>query len=231
LEAVRARFGVLSAKVREPEIARHDGLGGSVVFSEVPSWRDYFAGLREHREILLELFINRVSRVVTTEVERAPKPLIAIHLRRGDFRPLRSGEDFARTGGTRTPDEYFVQTIEALRAKAGWEIPVTVFSDGTDEECSRILGLGGVSRAPSMADIGHVILMSKAKIIVPSAGSTFSLWSGFLSESTVIHHPAHFRVATRPATINAYAFEGAGLMPGQDLSAALSEVLRNLRST
>jgi gamma-glutamyl:cysteine ligase YbdK (ATP-grasp superfamily) len=40
--------------------------------------------------------------------------------------------------------------------------------------------------------------MSRARIIVCSAGSTFSEWSAFLSDALVIRHPSHVHSAIRP---------------------------------
>lgn len=209
LDAARARFCSIRKLIQEPKIEVYSELDQGVLFNKVPPWQDYFQGLRENREAVLELFLSKVASRILKSVQQLAPPCVAIHVRRGDFRKLRPDEDFARTGGTRTPDKYFADSLHMIRESVGWAVPATIFSDGTDEECAALLRLPGVHRAPRLSDLGHMLLMSRAKFIVPSAGSTFSLWSGFLSDAAILHHPAHFRVAVRPSTINDIAFEGA----------------------
>ena len=52
-----------------------------------------------------------------------------------------------------------------------------------------------------------MLLLSKSKIIVTSAASTFSYWSGFLSEAPIIMHPDHIHKPIRANQPSAL-FEG-----------------------
>lgn len=228
IDSVRARLGPRGSVLREPPVERRSSPVTDVLFSEVPPWRDYFAGLREHRSEVIELFLARVAPRISRALAAAQKPVIAVHLRRGDFRALRPGEDFRRTGGARTPDEYFVELIGRLRQEAGGPVPVTVFSDGTDSECAAVLALPAVARAPEIGDLGHMLLMAEAKVIIPSAGSTFSMWSAFLSEAATLYHPAHFHAPTRPADVNARAFEGAAPLSHEPIDRLLAVVVAKL---
>jgi hypothetical protein len=74
--------------------------------------------------------------------------VVAVHVRRGDFRSLRVGEDFAHVGLVRTADQYFADLIEQIRHVSGWDLPVTVFSDGTDDEIAFLTRMPGV-RSPA----------------------------------------------------------------------------------
>lgn len=226
-DGMRVRLSLRNETILEPSLKRHDGLNQNILFCAVPSWKDYFVGLREHRNDVVRLFNDSVSHRTVVSVARQDSPEIAIHLRRGDFRALGQGEDFAKSGGTRTPDEYFVSQIELLRARAGRQVPVTLFSDGTDAECAGLLKMPKVSRAPKLGDLGHMLLMSRAKVILPSAGSTFSMWSGFLSNAAVLYHPAHFHSPTRPPSTNLQAFEGPAPDRDGPFPSSIEAVLAN----
>ena len=131
------------------------------------------------------------------------------HIRRGDFRPLASNEDFARVGGVQTPNDYFLSVIAGIRRVAGHDVPVTVFSDGSDTELAFILSLPNVTRSQTENDVVDLLLMSRAQVIVPSAGSTFSEWAGFLSDAIIVRHPDHIHAPIRSPSLLGGAFESA----------------------
>jgi hypothetical protein len=90
----------------------------------------------------------------------------------------------------------------------GEDAPVTIFSDGTDAELVELLALPHVTRAADDLDIVHLALMSKSRVLVMSAGSTFSIWAGFLSEAALIDHYQHRHAPIRDAATNERTFEG-----------------------
>lgn len=55
------------------------------------------------------------------------------------------------------------------------------------------------------------MLMSKSKIIIASAGSTFSLWAGFVSDAALILHPDHIHAPIRPSSLHTSLYEGAAI--------------------
>ena len=136
---------------------------------------------------------------VFSAIDQLSPPLIGVDVRRVDFRELVEGEEFADVGSVRTPLEYFVTVISNVRACAGWVIPVAVFSDGSDNELASVLALENVHRVPPMTDVGHLAFMARAEVIVASAGSTFSMWAGFLSEAALILHPDHIHAPDQDA--------------------------------
>jgi hypothetical protein len=84
-----------------------------------------------------------------------------------------------------------------------------VFSDGSDEECRFLTKIPDVERAPpELSDIGDMLLMSRAKVLITSAGSTFGMWSSFFSSAAVITHPNHYHAPIRPSSANEKQFEG-----------------------
>ena len=71
-----------------------------------------FGSIREHRELVKRLIWTNLKPSLHLRVMQAPAPVVAVHIRRGDFRELQPGEDFRKVGGARTPLEYFISTIE-----------------------------------------------------------------------------------------------------------------------
>ena len=65
-------------------------------------WSDYFGELKPIRETVIQELPNLLSDECRAKVE-AVKPIdMAIHIRMGDFRPLKAGEKFAEVGHVRT---------------------------------------------------------------------------------------------------------------------------------
>ncbi len=178
------------------------------VFRQVPPWRDYFGDLRDHRAFLRERLFAAVRAEQRRALDALARPEIALHVRMGDFRRLQSHEDFARVGGVRTPTDWFAGVIAQLRAAAGFEAPVTLFSDGSDAELASLLALPHVARSRAPNDVLDLLSMSRARVIVASAGSTFSEWAGFLSEAAIIRHPDHIHGRIRPLSVEPDLYEG-----------------------
>ena len=171
---------------------------GVICFSEVPHWRDWFYGIRENHQFIKEKFFSSLHQNIQKEVEDFPIPFASIHVRMGDFRKLKESEDFSKVGAVRTPLEYFIKTIQKVRQFAGWDFPVTIFSDGTEKELEELLMINNVKMAPEAKDIVHLVSMSKSKIIILSAGSSFSQWAGFLSDGIILNHFQHHHSRIRP---------------------------------
>ncbi|MCZ2223426.1 MAG: alpha-1,2-fucosyltransferase [Chitinophagales bacterium] len=168
-----------------------------VVFNKLPHWSDYFFELNQYRDIVKELFFNILKDDILQSYKNYPSPQIGIHIRMGDFRKLNENEDFAKVGAVRTPLNYFVDVINKLRLWKNENLEATIFSDGFEHELEPLLSMDNVKLAPKNIDIGDLLYLSKSDIIVTSAGSTFSYWSGFLSDAPIIMHPDHIHKALR----------------------------------
>jgi len=163
------------------------------------------------------------------ELERQRAPVIAVNVRMGDFRKLQSYERFDQVGNVRTPLNYFRKLIEDIRMAHGSELPVEIITDGMKWELSELLDLPSVSIAPARSKIIDILVMSQSRILICSAGSTFSYWGGFLGECALIHHPDHIHTPIRPAEINRNSYEGALVGPPENWPPLFLENLRNIQ--
>lgn len=209
----RARLQLFKNKpvINEPPLIKmDDSADGSVYrFSSLPHWDDYFFSLKDHRKLVIELFWNLLKDNIKVSIEQKDYPRIGVHIRMGDFRKLRRGEDFRKVGTVRTPEEYFISMIAAIRQAHGSSLPVSVFTDGYRSEFNLLPKLDNVNWVEGNSDIIDLLLLSKSKIIVTSAGSTFSYWAGFLSDSPIILHPDHIHQPLRFSEENGRFYEGA----------------------
>ena len=203
-----ASIAVMRGIVAEPAVNEDLHLRNAVyVFNKMPHWSDYFGAIREHRGLVRELLYSELAPATRTALETSPRPCVAIHIRCGDFRNLRPNEDFAKVGGVRTPLNYFQTLIGQIRARRH-NLPVTLFSDGTDAELAPLLALPNVTRSRARNDVLELLLMSRASLIVSAAGSTFSLWSGFLADAPLLMHSSHIHQPVRPLNVNERFYEG-----------------------
>ncbi len=212
IESQKLRKFKDSAIVKEPLLESIDAKGSQrqlYEYNAIPGWADYFGQLREHRELVIRLFHSLLRKSIVTKTDEQQSPCIGVHIRMGDFRKLRQGEDFKSTGAVRTPEEYFIEMINQIREINGTKLPVSVFTDGYRHELGKLLAMDKVKMIEGNPDIVDMLLLSRSKIIVASAGSTFSYWAGFLADAPLIMHPDHIHQPTRPSSVNTYFYEGA----------------------
>jgi len=197
-------------RIDEPEITTLDLLKNHIyVFSKIPHWSDYFRDLKAHRDFIKQEIWRMLSPKYHAQLGNLKPPLVAIHIRQGDFRVLKAGEDFADVGLVRTPSPHFVGLIHLLRSQSAVKLPITIFSDGYAHELKDILSLPDIQLVQGNTAIVDMLLMSQSKLIIFSAGSTFSYWSGFLSDAAILHHPQHYPGTIRDEQTNQQYFEGS----------------------
>jgi hypothetical protein len=105
-----------------------------------------------------------------------------------------------------------------------------VFTDGYPSEIEPVLALPAVRIATPSKPIADLLLMSRAGLIVTSAGSTFGYWAGFLADAPVLLHPDHLHAPLRPRTVNDTYFEGAAIGEPETWPETLINNIKNLRS-
>lgn len=166
------------------------------MFRGVPWWEDYFVALRGHEELIREGFFHLVKPHVIEQAQKENRPVLSVHIRRGDFRIARD----------MTSTDYFVHSIDKIRDAANETLPVTVFSDASDDEISDVLSLPETRRHKEVNDVADLITMSRSDAIITSLHSTYGYWAGFLSDAAIILDPRHGTASIRSS--GAGRFEG-----------------------
>ena len=168
------------------------------LFDQIPSWKNYFESFQSYRLIIRDAFFETLSKKVVKQIEEHKiNAEIGVHIRMGDFKTLPDGVDFKLVGATRTPIKYFIDCIQKIGFLLNSSPKTLVFSDGYKEELKEILTLKNTIFSECSIDVVDLINLSRSKIIITSAHSSFSEWAGFLSESPVIRHPDHIHSKIR----------------------------------
>ena len=197
------------------------------IFNEVPEWDDYFFKIRENRKLVIDSFLEYFDNGILKRLSEKSSPSIGVHIRMSDFRVLKEKEDFSKVGAVRTPLNYFITLINNIREVHGSDLDVEVFSDGHKHELDDILQLPNTKLAEEDSDLGQILHLSKSKIIILSAGSTFGQWSAFFSEAAIINHYQHFHSYIRDEKTNKKYFEGI-VLPNETLPNLLLQSIKQL---
>ena len=204
-----------------PELHKvsHEAGGTGRVY--VFQWRvdeDFFYELKPYRNLIQHGLWEMTLPYHKQIVSNSPTPCIGMHIRRGDFAELKKYQDFNTAHLARTPLSYFEEMIHRLRSVTQYPTPVSLFSDARPEELDILLRLPNVQYVATNSAIADMLLLSKSKVIVLSADSTFGLFAAFLSDAAVILHPKNKQYPTRSTEVNQHHFEGSildsdGVMP------------------
>lgn len=117
------------------------------------------------------------------------RPFIAVHVRMGDFGQAASlGELNAGKTNQRIPLAWSVEMVGGLRERVGGDVPVILFSDGSDQELAALLALPGVRRSPAQAAITDMLAIAQAGALV-SSGSGFCRWGSYMGQVPRICFP------------------------------------------
>lgn len=166
---------------------------------------DYFTGLIAYKQSIYSELKRISSSQALVAAETATSPFIAVNVRRGDLTrqkkiPLNEILQY-------TPDEWFMAAIKALRARAPWStMPIKVISDGSRNELQKILSLPNCELVTTGKAVGDILLMARARLLVATGYSTFSMWASFLGEMHTLY--AHGKMQQKLFRPQAKAFEG-----------------------
>lgn len=196
-------------------------------FNQVPSWNDYFKYIRENRSLVIEKLNYYLNEDINSKLSNKNAPSIGVHIRMGDFKKLQQNEDFEKVGAARTPLTYFVDLILRIRSIAGFDLDVTIFTDGNIEELEEVFCLPKVFLAAEDSDVMQLLHLSKSNIILLSAGSTFGQWAAFLSNAAIVNHYHHFHSYIRDKETNNILFEGV-CHPNENLPELLIENIKKI---
>lgn len=190
---VLARGRRVAQEAAEAFMASAASRGGGTSVVVFKGWEGWFAGLEAHRELvsrrLHEILSPRVRRMLEADDGGGPGGVIAAHVRRGDKRTLPYRAAFAGDAGTTIADEWYIGAIESVRAALGEAMPVRVYSDAKEGQIDAILRLRGVTRSPDAPSIVDIVRMSRARVLLTTAGSSFSAWSFYLGAMPTVFYP------------------------------------------
>ena len=151
-----------------------------------------FTDLQPHRATLRQRLLAIMRQPPAGPVAWGGERHIAVHVRLGDFDLAPAeGADTSGTPNTRLPLDRYVTVIRRLRALRP-DLPVRIFSDGSDAELTPLLAFDHVSRARAVDDANELIAMAGAALFVGSH-STFSRWAVFLGIMPTIWHAQPLR--------------------------------------
>lgn len=197
-------------------------------FSKIPHWSDSFGDLKPHREMIRGALFKMLTPARQCEYEKVAKSEVCIQIRMGDFRPLKQAEDFAKVGNVRTPLAYFINLIQGIREIHGSQVPITIVSDGNRNQLQELLTLPAVKLGTRQTAIVDILRMAHSKVLIPSAGSSFGYWAGFLGDCAIIMHPDHIHQSLRPAAVNEKFYEGPAVGPAQQWPDLLQKNIRTI---
>jgi hypothetical protein len=162
---------------------------------------DHFSPLTGQHETLLTELERLTRRSWLGRVEQVGPVALGVHVRRGDFVVPRRADDFIFKGAIRTPLGWYAQSIKAVREIARETIPAIVVSDASDNALGELLRLPNVSRVDTGSAIGDLLVLSRAKLLIGSGGSTFSAWAAFLGQMPAVAYPGQsltwYKIAAR----------------------------------
>lgn len=157
------------------------------LFHKIFTDYDFFKEIRPHKETVRNGIFTMLSPELKKQYEEFPKPVIGMHIRRGDF----------KKGSTLTPLSFFMDVVKKLREDANEDLEVTIFTDAEKREIEEILKLDNIQISPPKPDILDILLLASSKVVVLSIGSTFSYWAAFLSKGKIIKNEKEWHVPFR----------------------------------
>tara|TARA_B100001250_G_scaffold40975_1_gene32431 strand:- start:13669 stop:14520 length:852 start_codon:yes stop_codon:yes gene_type:complete len=170
------------------------------MFSGMENLFDSF--IQDHDYVKSEL-LKIINPYYIKKVESLDGNSVAIHIRMGDFQ-IPNDETVLRDGhwNYRLPLEWYKCIIKKIHKHAN--IPIYVFSDGSDQELEEILQLENCSRVYFGSAVADMLALSRFKLLISSA-STFSMWASFLGQHSTIWFPGQMR---QKLINDRYIFEG-----------------------
>jgi len=188
------RLKILQSAIRYPE--PESLLGSPLPSGEAPSLitmqrdKDHFLPFAQERSLILNEFRKMSHPKWVRLADSLPSYPVALNIRRAkDFPDPQLPRDFHATGPIRTPLWWFIDTLNYIRAVFGYSVPAIVVSDGTRLDLAPVLSLENVSLLEPGCPISDLLVLSKAKLLVGSGGSSFSAWASYFGQSPTVTFP------------------------------------------
>jgi hypothetical protein len=144
--------------------------------------RDYFLKCTSRETVSLNLR-KPTDWFLRMEKEVSQEKILAIHVRRGDYLPLK--ESFGLLS-----DQYYTAALERAKQDFNYE-KIWVFSDDLDTAQQLLYGINDLSfiEPPVFSNpVESLVLMSKCRSFIIS-NSTFAWWAAILNSSNQVIYP------------------------------------------
>jgi hypothetical protein len=126
-----------------------------------------------------EDLLHHALRRISTARPSLPAKYIAMHVRRGDF-----------SDAARTPLEWFVSALRAVRNATSPAVPAVIVSDGLERDLSVLRNEPNVQLVRTHVPLGDLLVLAAGRVLLAS-GSSFSAWASFLGGMPTVAQPGH----------------------------------------
>jgi hypothetical protein len=176
-----------------------DSINHAFIFNQLPPWDDLFQDIKEYQALIKNRLFQMIKPNILHAILERPAPQIGIHIRLGDYQAASDHAEslmYLRKEGVNvntnvsTSLNWYIRVLNSIRLVIGSDIPATVFSDGYPSQLSSILDLPNVSLSLTSSALSDLITLSRSKIIIASATSSFSSWASYLGECPKIITPS-----------------------------------------
>lgn len=138
-------------------------------------WDRRFVPLSGWHEFLHERLRAMTKDRWLEKADAVPSAPIGIHVRGGDFSQQ----------GTRTPIEWFSDSLKLARDISGRQLEAVVVSDARSHELRSLLELPAVRLVRTGAAVSDLLALSRCELLLGSSNSTFSAWAAFLGQKPI----------------------------------------------
>ncbi|MEM1098470.1 MAG: hypothetical protein AAGH92_06725 [Planctomycetota bacterium] len=213
--ATRARLPIVEEQ-QLPATLERPGRGAVVRFTGM---EQFFEPIHDDQPLLQRRLWDITAPTIRQDVERLTPQVgpIVMHVRRGDMPSVRPGQAVSLKSLCQLPTSWFVGVAECLRERFGADTPISVFSDGRDEELAELLALPNTHRVDGGRALTDIWLISRGRAVVTSGPSTFSLWGTYLGGCAAITYPGFDRPISPATDIYSVETDQAGNLDAEAL--------------
>jgi hypothetical protein len=149
-----------------------------------------FQPIRSERPFIRERLWNMTNPDMRGDLDQTRVPFIAMHVRRGDI--TRQGLTKEQIGATSqyAPLDWYVAMVNEVRNNCVLrQIPVAVFSDGSESELEALLAIPNVRLHRRRSAIADMWTISRANLLFAGGASTFAMWASYLGAMPTAYAP------------------------------------------
>lgn len=185
-----------------------------------------FGVLNGYNELIKKELIS-VTRTKWIEFVKSFKDVpIGINIRLGnDFKTAKTFDDHYKSEAIKTPVAWFVETLKIIRKSIGYDAAAYIVTDGSESDIKEILALPNTYFVRPGCAISDLLILSKAKVLLRSGGSSFSAWASFLGQMPTISHPG--QSMDQFNLINKYGYYTGEFMPNKHNEYLHSDIINS----